>query len=480
MKRDLIINNQEIMKQWHWEKNNALNIFPDKITCGSNKKAYFKCPINPQHYFFTRIDHVILDNTKCPICANQKIIIGVNDLQSTHPNLIQEWDFNKNINIKPTEVTYGKNIKVWWICKRNHSWSATIASRAGTQKTGCPICKKELFISFPEKVISFYLEQCCKIEENKNFTWLGNSELDIYLPEFNLAIEYDGQAWHKDYLRDLKKDILCDQNNIILFRIRENLCPVYESSSIKLKCEKQNYQELSNNINFIIDFINEKYNKNFKVNINIDRDYNIILEKLNLSIKANSISNSHLINEWNWKKNKGINPETIQLGTHKKFWWICKFGHEWKSAVYSRTSKFACGCPYCAGQKVISGWNDLATLYPNIIKEWNYDKNIISPNKIRPNTNKKYWWTCSTCNNEWESSPAHRIRGRSCPKCARQKTISSHYKKVLCVESNVIYNSVKEASIDTNIHQGSISNCCRGISKTAGGFHWEYIDNKKD
>lgn len=33
------------------------------------------------------------------------------------------------------------------------------------------------------------------------------------------------------------------------------------------------------------------------------------------------------------------------------------------------------GCPYCTGQKVRKGINDFATLYPDLLKEWDWDKN---------------------------------------------------------------------------------------------------------
>lgn len=49
-------------------------------------------------------------------------------------------------------------------------------------------------------------------------------------------------------------------------------------------------------------------------------------------------------------------------------------------------------------------------------------------------------------------------------------------KRVLCVETGVIYSSTREAARQTGIDQSSISKACRGIQKTAGGYHWKYID----
>ena len=48
-------------------------------------------------------------------------------------------------------------------------------------------------------------------------------------------------------------------------------------------------------------------------------------------------------------------------------------------------------------------------------------------------------------------------------------------KSVRCIETGVIYKSVIEARRQTNIDDSNISKCCRGIYKTSGGYHWEYV-----
>lgn len=47
-------------------------------------------------------------------------------------------------------------------------------------------------------------------------------------------------------------------------------------------------------------------------------------------------------------------------------------------------------------------------------------------------------------------------------------------RKVRCVETGVIYKHSNEAYIKTKIHH--IFRCCKGERKTAGGFHWEFVD----
>ena len=47
--------------------------------------------------------------------------------------------------------------------------------------------------------------------------------------------------------------------------------------------------------------------------------------------------------------------------------------------------------------------------------------------------------------------------------------------KCRCIETNIEYECIKSASEATGITEGNISRCCRGIRKSAGGYHWEYI-----
>ncbi len=46
-------------------------------------------------------------------------------------------------------------------------------------------------------------------------------------------------------------------------------------------------------------------------------------------------------------------------------------------------------------------------------------------------------------------------------------------RKVICIETNKIYNSVTEAEIELKIRH--ICEACNKIRKTAGGYHWQYV-----
>ncbi len=70
----------------------------------------------------------------CPICSGKKILIGFNDLKTTHPKIAKEadgWD--------PRTATAGSGVKKDWICAKGHKWNVSIVSRSNFQ-TGCPTC----------------------------------------------------------------------------------------------------------------------------------------------------------------------------------------------------------------------------------------------------------------------------------------------------------------------------------------------------
>ena len=50
-----------------------------------------------------------------------------------------------------------------------------------------------------------------------------------------------------------------------------------------------------------------------------------------------------------------------------------------------------------------------------------------------------------------------------------------HGKKVLCIETQIVYDSLTDASREMSIDCGSISRVCKGERQTAGGYHWEYV-----
>ena len=121
-----------------------------------------------------------------------------------------------------------------------------------------------------------------------------------------------------------------------------------------------------------------------------------------------------------WSSDNMVNPNTISACSHIKVLWTCDKGHVWKSSIKNRVLANS-SCPYCAHRAVLSGFNDLATLYPDIAKEWS-DKNLpLIPSNVMAFSNKKAWWRCQH-GHEWYALISSRSNGHGCPYCCGHLT----------------------------------------------------------
>lgn len=63
-------------------------------------------------------------------------------------------------------------------------------------------------------------------------------------------------------------------------------------------------------------------------------------------------------------------------------------------------------------------------------------------------------------------------------KLHKKKNIINKYnwKKVICIETNIIYNSIHDAERKTKCRNSDIVAVCKGKRKTCGGYHWRYYE----
>ena len=117
-----------------------------------------------------------------------------------------------------------------------------------------------------------------------------------------------------------------------------------------------------------------------------------------------------------WSKKNEIKPTEVTVGSHKKVIWKCRLGHEWTASVKSRSINGS-GCPYCSHNKVLVGFNDLATVVPKVADEWS-EKNEKKPTEVTAFANRKAWWKCRDCDYEWNTLISTRSGGSKCPCCS--------------------------------------------------------------
>lgn len=139
-------------------------------------------------------------------------------------------------------------------------------------------------------------------------------------------------------------------------------------------------------------------------------------------IGINDFASQHpeLLHEWDYSQNeKG--PEQFTSGSSVNVAWICEKGHRWHASILNRIK--GSGCPFCAGQRAIPGETDIKTIAPDLIEEWDYEKNVdISPEMFLPHSSAIVWWKCNK-GHSWQASIRKRYQQkvRYCPECKKDR-----------------------------------------------------------
>lgn len=267
-----------------------------------------------------------------------KLIAGVNDLEARFPEVAAEadgWD--------PSEIFPGSKDKKDWKCKLGHTWDATPNNRT-SKKTGCPVCAGKKL-------------------------WVGFNDLQTKFPEVaKQAHEWDPTTVVAGH--DEKKDWKCDLGHVYPAAVKDRTsggtgCP-YCSNTKLLK----GFNDLA-------------------------------------TTHPEIAKQAH---KWD--------STTVVAGHNGKKEWKCDLGHIWRAVVNSRANGGK-GCPYCSNNKLLPGFNDLKTRYPEIAKQAdNWD-----PSKIFPGHNGKKKWKCDL-GHKWSATPdARTSQNHGCPICAAKKVV---------------------------------------------------------
>ena len=232
---------------YKFHKSNPYSIQNIKLWCEINNKSFelvgdifISSDKNKLKWHCKKCDEIfeatwanIEKDRGCGFCAGKQAGVS-NGFAILNPEILKEWNYNRNININPYDFTYGSNKKVWWKCTEcSHEWCTNI-NRRTIKHCGCPKCNQ----SKGEKQIGVYLENNHIVYTNQfSFDDLYGdfAELRFDFAIFNKGkklkclIEYDGEFHFKKQYKndgfekiqryDKIKNNYCKNNNIKLIRI---------------------------------------------------------------------------------------------------------------------------------------------------------------------------------------------------------------------------------------------------------------------
>ena len=334
-------NKTDLLNAWYQDKNGTVT--PKDVEYNSHDSYWWLCPSG--HITFGSVYYKTQKNVLCSFCEfykerhHNKFASFANhngeDLTKTHPHLVKQWHPYRNLNDKPEFFTSASDHSAWWVCDCGFVWEEKIKSRVSRHSVACPKCSKyENGTSFPEYILLFYLSKYTNVIHR--FSDYG-FEIDLFLPDKKIGIEFDGYETHKDKKEDdLKKNMLCKFHGIKLYRIREAPLPLLNNYSI-------DFQYTKSNKNLIV---KELVSALFETNDNIDVEKDTInIEFFRVNLKRSQTFNTNIDIIKEFAKNDDImfHPNS-PLGKIRLFKCpVCNY--EWRDTIgnFSNSAK----CPHC-------------------------------------------------------------------------------------------------------------------------------------
>jgi hypothetical protein len=138
-------------------------------------------------------------------------------------------------------------------------------------------------------------------------------------------------------------------------------------------------------------------------------------------------TNPELAREFDKDKNFPLRLESLQAGSNSLVWWKCELGHTYKASPIKRSLRND-GCPYCSGRRVLSGFNDMATIAPQIAKQFHPTRNgDKTPTQLAAKGSQKLWWMCEQ-GHEFQATSKNRLQpgGLGCPVCSNHQVLPGY------------------------------------------------------
>lgn len=362
----------------------------------TKKKAEWKCSTG--HTWLAAVANRTSNQSGCPFCANKEVFAGFNDLKSLFPDIAAQadgWD--------PTQVLAGTKKKYKWKCQQNHKWTAEVGSRT-FRNLGCPTCSNRKlssgvndlasthpaiakqaddwdpseFIAGSKKKMKWICPKGHRFERSIAYRTSRNSDCPICSNSIFTPGVNDLASTHPDLAKEA-----------------DGWDPTQVSASthkkLQWKCSKGHTWKATGS---------NRAGRQSNCPVCANR---VVLKGFN------DLQSTHGVLS---REACGWDPTEVTSGSHLKKRWICGLGHEWTATVNSRATA-GHGCPYCSNSKVLAGFNDLASQFPEIAREadgWD-------PSTFVAGSGTKKPWKCEF-GHKWNAQISNRtVSGTNCPSC---------------------------------------------------------------
>ena len=350
-------------------------------------------------------------------------------LEHRKEHLLVQWDAAKNFPMTPRTISYGSRKQAWWVCDKGHRWQTAVQSRTAPNNQ-CPVCAGKQVLAGFNDLASRYPDLAAQWHPVKN----GSLTPDQVLPGTHRKVWWvcgQGHQWEA----------------VVKSRVAGAGCPV---------CTSRKVQPGENDLAAQYPDLAAQWDQEKNGALTPSQVLPGTRRKVwwrctkghswQAAIAARTSGNTgcpvcngkqvlpgendlatlrpDLAAQWHPTKNLPLTPETVSGNSNRSVWWVCGLGHEWRSPI-GRRAQGSTGCPVCTGRQVLPGFNDLATLEPEIAAQWDQGLNgTLTPQMVTSGSAKRVWWRCDQ-DHVWAAKIYSRTGSQrsGCPIC------TGHYKK---------------------------------------------------
>ncbi len=486
------------------------------------KFKFLKCghewDITPAH---------ILSGRGCPQCAHSRR--GASQRLTMEIFLERLHKIDPNLVVRKGERYINNRTLMSLYCKAC-GYTYKISPHAALSHHGCPNCHRACTSFFEQFIYHSFVHILGKSKViSRDKTAIG-VELDIYIPELKASIEPGSWYWHKNLVaKDREKHLLCKDKGIRLvtlydhynneivpfdnclvtpydltsrrntdklieitktilseFGLNSNL-DISEWEKIKRNAQMdsrrmttEEFQEELSEINDKIEIVGNYTEANNKIKARCktcNHEWYVSPTSLRLGSGCPKcagtlkITHSQFVERLN-KLQPNIIPLTEYINTNTKVTIKCKVcGYIWSTQPYHLTAQSKrTGCPKCSNRARRTHDDfivEIARLVPTI--------KIIGTYLSRQ---KPILVQCKECGKIWWSYPTNLLKGSGCKSCNLKRAIRERTRKVRCITTGEVFDTLRKAAKKYNISNSAICMCCSNPPKLkrAGGLEWEYIN----
>lgn len=333
---------------------------------------------------------------------------------------------------------------------------------------GCPNCHRAC-TSFPEQFIRHaFVRMLGESEVLSRDKTAAGVELDVCIPALRAAVEPGSWYWHRNLVeRDREKRLLCERKGIRLITVYDH----YDETAVPFDDCLVTPCDLASrrNMDKLVAVTKTLFGA-------FGLDSNLAAGEWETIRRRAELDSRRMTTEEFRAELAGINDKIEIIGEYTrasdKIRVRCKVcNHEW--SVAPTTLRRGSGCASCAGR--------LKLTHERFVERLNLLHPEIVPLTEYVNSQTRMTFECRACGHVWSAQAYSLIaksRSSGCRKCSVRAMLRRRSRKVRCITTGEVFDTLREAAAKYGVSRSAISQCCSEPPKLkrAGGREWEYVD----